>query len=365
MAATSTPLSAEQECRRLKGLRIPPNNEAICWWLSVNLALFHKRRPEFDTLLKGGGDYISDFSRLYDYYSNGVDESDNDLTTEIRKNLATTDNKAAVPQNKTKERKFSINSTKSESVSEYFYYLTDSITKTFKSDPAKKNLLDALLIPMINANPDSFEQTYDVYYHALYFGLRRQVNDKNPIDMKTPGLSAFYEFPPVKLSSRSSTVVLSFERKLMDKYSNYIVTPLETITLPTLTEDPIELPEDILKDVSEKDKESIEQKVTEVWSNWVNLTRENTKATEFYLDAMTVSTPGGGHFVTYIKCGDSWLYDNGMSGGNLGEKDGHKEFNSFEEMMNDENGKMIRENLVLLYYSKVEGEGEATIATAP
>ena len=40
----------------------PPNNAAICWWLSVNYALFHKSRPEIETFIAKG----SDIAKIYD-----------------------------------------------------------------------------------------------------------------------------------------------------------------------------------------------------------------------------------------------------------------------------------------------------------
>jgi hypothetical protein len=96
-----------------------------------------------------------------------------------------------------------------------------------------------------------------------------------------------------------------------------------------------------------------EETKDKVHSEWVKMILASTETTSFYLDAITVSTPGGGHYVTYVKCedSDSWLYDNGLSAGALGTKEGSAEFTSFEDMMSKK-GDLIRNNLVLLYYSK-------------
>jgi hypothetical protein len=356
------------ECERLKQLIIPKNDKNICWWLSVNLALFHKQRPEFDAVFNGGGDYVDQFREIYTYYSGrafagsapGPGPILDRLTNEIREVLAKTDAApptaatAATPNSgKSKELPFSINSGKYESVTEYFQYIINKLGKF-------NHPLDELFIPIINGNYHSFEQAYDIYYHSLYFGLRRQVDDKNPIKLEGAGIRAFYEFPKPIISHETVTIVLSFERKLQEKYSNYTINPLEKMTLPTATttkgiDAKYTKADEGLKGLNTMEAKEREELVHRTWSTLCNEIREQTVATEFELDAMTVSSPGGGHFVTYIKCGDEWIYDNGLSQGPLGEKDGTRTFPSFADMMNDEtHGKLIRENLLLLYYSNLK-----------
>ena len=318
--------TAISDCDRLRSLEIPLNGDAICWWLSVNLALFHKKRPELEAFFgKKGGDEKEQFQRVYNHYT-GKNQVDMELLrTGIRDSLAK------------KTRAFNIASKRQESTQEYLMYVKSIITT-----------LDYSFVQMINASPSDFQQVYDVYYHALYFGIPRNVDEGETINTTNPGLTAFYEFPDVVIPTTGNTVVFSFERKPKDNpYSNYSITPLKEIKLPTskgerMTNMPV---------TSEtKDKQH---------SEWMKLIMSSTDSTTFYLDAITVSTPGGGHYVTYIKCEDSdvWLYDNGLSAGALGSKEGHDEFASFDEMMSKK-GDLIRENLVLLYYSK---DVEATV----
>jgi hypothetical protein len=137
------------------------------------------------------------------------------------------------------------------------------------------------------------------------------------------------------------------------EYDSYEIVPQETITIPTC-KTPIE---------QEVYKVPIVESKEKTLKTFVKDTLfPNTETSTFALDAITVSSPGGGHFVTYVNCGDTWLYDNGYSQGPLATKDGHRVFTSFEEMMK-EDGENIRKNLVLLYYSKITVPQISTNAT--
>jgi hypothetical protein len=296
------------ECERLKKLQIPANNESICWWLSVNLALFHKKRPEIDSDLDSiRGQAQELIAKVYNHYNGTTDiQSMQELQDEIRNNLA-----------KDTNTPFNIDSKGQEAASEYIMYL-QKILPT----------LEKTYIQLINGYPSAFQQMYDVYYHSLYFGLPRDSTDVNTPDAS---LDALYEFPDVIIPSTRNTIVLSFERNGIDKYSTYPITPLKVIKLPTAKEN-------LKKDT--------------VYPEWVKACINNTETSTFYLDAMTVSSPGGGHFVTYVKCEDSdvWLYDDGLTAGELGVKGGAEVFETFDDMMSKHSS--IRENVVLLYYSK-------------
>ena len=80
---------AVSECERLKTLVIPKNNENICWWLSVNLALFHKQRPELEDF---NGKPVTEQQRIllnvYNHYSGKGNQDVDFLSTGARDNLA-------------------------------------------------------------------------------------------------------------------------------------------------------------------------------------------------------------------------------------------------------------------------------------
>ena len=331
-AAASSPTGAspapqaplQSDCERLSALEIPLNGEAICWWLSVNLALFHKKRPELEAFFQGTGSAL--FQELYTHYSGTAEVDMERLRTGIRDDLA-----KGTPT-------FDIASKDPQSTNEYLLYLK-SIIPT----------LDNTFVQLINGKPSAFQQTYDVYYHALYFGLPRNLKEGEITDTSNPTLNAFYEFPSIVIPSTGNTVVLSFERKLETSYSPYTITPLNTLRLPTSKGERM-----LNTPVTKETKDTAH-------SEWVKMILTTTEMTSFYLDAITVSTPGGGHYVTYVKCEDSdvWLYDNGLSAGALGSKEGSAKFESFDDMMSKK-GDLIRNNLVLLYYSKVgPAEGDA------
>jgi len=249
------------------------------------------------------------------------------LTTEIRTELAASASASPAATKPT----FDIASKGPQSTNEYLLYLK-SIIPT----------LDNTFVQLVNGSPSAFQQLYDIYYHALYFGLPRSLKEGDTTDTSNPTLAAFFEFPDVVIPSTGNTVVFSFERKSQNKsYSNYSITPLQTITLPTSKGERM-LNTPVTKEMKDK-----------AHSEWAKMIAGSTDSTTLYLDAITVSTPGGGHYVTYVKCEDSdiWLYDNGLSAGPLGSKEGSAEFASFDDMMSKK-GDLIRENLVLLYYSK-------------
>lgn len=414
--------TTDSDCKRLRELEIPKNDKNICWWLSVNLALFHKRRPEFDAIGKKRNADISKeqliLLNVYEYYSrnlpDGLSIDEEYLTTGARQLLAggsyigasvsasatapsptpaptptttptatpaptpaptTTPNAGApnasataptttptaptttaptptpTPDTSPGERPFQIDSPEYQSVSEYFQYIINIFA-------TNEDSLNTIFIPIINGSPFFIEADYDVYYHAKYFGLPRITDSKNPI---APGssLSGWYEFPEIPIPSSRSTLVFNFDRLQFDpltkekKYTDYEIYPLQTITLPTVKKGSINY--SIPIEESKGKEKTLAGFISEVLL-------PITETSSFALDAITVSSPGGGHFVTYVNCGDTWLYDNGHSQGPLATKDGHRVFTSFEEMMK-EDGENIRKNLVLLYYSKITVPQISTNAT--
>jgi len=392
--ATPAPAALPVSC---KDIWIPQNTEAICWWLSINLALFHKERPElnarFDRLGNGNrlDPIVAVFNELYQHYSGQtpspatVDEPNRvDLLTKRSRDeiareaarLAATPAAVATPAPKpaagTKNLGFQINSDTYQAASEYLGKMVEWL-----ADDTDK--LQTVFIPIINANSDglNFEYEYDIYLHRKFFGLLEHREEGTKLNA-TSSLKLFYEF--YQIPSTRQTLVLSFERQMFGgKYGNYTINPLEFLTLPTAVYPTAATPAAAVagatpavaagvvlapdvymhppglptifdptdKDLSfEKAKEQAKKRLLEF-----NKTLP-VDTSQFELDAMTVSTPGGGHFVTYIKCNDTWIYDNGLSQGPLSTKTGSKTFNSFKEMMDSE-GDTIRQNVVLMYYSKV------------
>jgi hypothetical protein len=50
-----------------KTIRLPDNTGTICWWLSMNFALFHTKRPEIEAFFKENA--ADAFYELYEYYN--------------------------------------------------------------------------------------------------------------------------------------------------------------------------------------------------------------------------------------------------------------------------------------------------------
>jgi hypothetical protein len=85
MASAASGSSTTAVCKELTIL-LPGNKEALCWFDSVNFALFHKQRPELDEYLKANptGIFSEKVKELYGHYSgNAIIETnaDNNIHT--------------------------------------------------------------------------------------------------------------------------------------------------------------------------------------------------------------------------------------------------------------------------------------------
>jgi len=116
-----TGITAEEagECHE-KTIILPDNTGTTCWWLSMNFALFHRKRPELEGFFKKNPDTI--FNPLYTYYNGSAKLDDiTKVSEEIRtkvvelKGFSVTD-------------KFDITSSKFQDVSEYALPLLDTFT---------------------------------------------------------------------------------------------------------------------------------------------------------------------------------------------------------------------------------------------
>jgi hypothetical protein len=128
----------------------PLNNEAICWWLSVNYALFHKSRPEIETFLDKG----SDVAKIYDtiakfYRGKGGDKGEVELARSsevLKKEFNTKD--------------FKLNGSTFQDATQY-------INKLF-------NLID---IPFYTVTRDKLNfSMYDIDLHKLAVGVTVPTN---------------------------------------------------------------------------------------------------------------------------------------------------------------------------------------------
>jgi len=335
-------------CHRLSGLHVPRNDATICWWLSVNLAIFHKSRPEFDAFFRDhakGGVITDVFKQIYDHYTgrNAITDMEllrkgfrDQLAAQILATMKTNDTKEAeTKEPETKEAsplavKFKYDSGVFQAADEY---LLEGILK-YLSPRASP------FYTIVTASPadNKLALLYDMYLHGLYFGLPKKTDGP-----ASGTLKSYYDFLPEEneLRSEMSTLILQFGRQLGNdgEIHHYEVTPLQSITLPTLRQG-----------VEKPQLPSIEGK--EGWLAWGKAVKEVTDTTEFYLDAMIV-LQNENHFVTYVKCEetDAWIYDNGLTEGALGRKAGSAVFPSFHAMM-AEHGNAIRGNVMLMFYTK-------------
>ena len=332
-------------CHRLSGLHVPRNDATICWWLSVNLAMFHKSRPEFDAFFRDTtkGNAMADvFKQIYDHYTGRKSIADmellrkgfrDQLAAQILVNVAEAKEKRpeeTKEQTKPLAVKFKYDSGVFQAADEY---LLEGILKYLSPRSSPFHTI-------ITASPadNKIALLYDVYLHSLYFGLQKKS------DRPASGtLKSYYDFLPEEneLRSEMSTLILQFGRQLGNdgEIHHYEVTPLESMSLPTLREG-----------VAKPLLPSMEAK--EGWLAWGKSVKEVTETTEFYLDAMIV-LQNENHFVTYVKCEETnaWIYDNGLTEGTLGNKPGGTVFPSFDAMMT-EHGNAIRQNVMLMFYSK-------------
>ena len=346
--AAPGPAPAPRECH-LQNLMLPKNDANTCWWLSANLALFHKVRPEIDAYLYPvppsaaipipavpsttkdpakaifDGNLSGNFQMLQNYYSGaGSNQPTMSNLIELRlgSNMATVFNSS----------QFQVDGANTQSSDEYIATLSKYVG------------FDKGLVPIntgseLGAFPTS---GYDLYLHATHFGMPRTNSDTK---------SLFYS----QVGSDVNTIILTFGRNGTKGKTSIPILPLKQITLPTFNLSNLMLntpySSEYIGSYSNFDATKANmQQFPYTLSNLADFTDTST----FYLDAMIVYEPG--HYVSYVKCEESeaWYYYKAIKEGTLGDSNaGNKSFTTFEDMMSKD-GKAISLNFTHLLYSKVQ-----------
>ena len=326
------PGSNSNQCH-LAELKLPKNDANTCWWLSANLALFHRKRPEwvkyfnakrtnpgsnekqeiFDLILS------SNYFKLADYYSTGKPTYDMSKLVEQRK--------AETMGNIFNTKSFEVDGNDMQSSDEYITTLSQYIG------------LDRGLIPINTGNAVTAYETsaYDIYLHAKYFG---HTLSKSNVDV-------------AQISSDVNTLILTFARVTVDpenpnkqRKTSIPVSPLKTMTIPTF---------DVSKVTSHSNMLQFPYTADDL--------NDKTVTSMYYLDAMIVYEVA--HYVAYVKCesSDSWFYYKALKEGTLGNtSNGNEQFETFESMM-ELHGNKIIENCTHLFYTKASAE-QAQLAQA-
>lgn len=339
-------MAAPATCH-LESLMLPKNESNTCWWLSANLALFHKPREEIvqyhsnidsstatvrfaGSTMSNTSDLFnrelsSNFIGLYEYYTGASSNVTLSNITEWRlgSNMADIFNTVD----------FQVDRNRLQSSDEYITKLSGFLG------------FDKGLIPINPGASTSALDTfaYDIQLHANHFG--------KPVE----GLPNFYS----QLSSQVETLILTVGRGTNDSKTSIPIVPLSNITIPTfeisaLLADSNDL-DQFMQSHARSNAPDVNLNMIEMPYKLSNIA-EYTRISEFYLDAMIVYEPG--HYVSYVKCqtNDTWYYYKAMKEGTLTDVTaGNISYSNFDALMLDK-GKDISENLTHMIYSKVIGK---------
>lgn len=316
----------------LETLILPPNDANTCWWLSANLALFHKHRPEmidytawlnkpFTGSTKSDifhRDLSERFIQLSQYY-NGT-SSTLSMSNLIGHRLGPS-MEAVFNTNE-----FKVASSGLQSSDEYITTLSQYIG------------FDRGLVSINPGKATGALDTYayDIQLHANHFGIPQIGNAENRSNLTFS-----------QIASDVSTLILTCGRNGAEETTSIPITPLKELTIPTFT---------LSNLVDPNHKEYIDLNPSMDNSKNPNLIQypfkgpiaQYTEPGKFYLDAMVVYEPG--HYVAYVKCdtSDVWYYYKAIDEGPLGNG---AAFPTFEAMMTAD-GEKIKRNFTHLVYSK-------------
>jgi len=330
-AAPSTP----SVCNQIETLLLPVNDANTCWWLSANLALFHKERPELNayfakvaaTAPTAGAQFPHSlgtmFANIYGYYIRG----DKDTRTDVEQMRYLLDARSNVDMKIFNTKEFDVAGTGSQSSDEYLSRLSEYLD------------FNRGLININHGNETGILETdgYDILLHVNHFGAsRKDVNSGC-------NLPKLY----MQVGSTVDTLLLTCARGSETEKTNISISPLEIITIPTLRSN--FTPADMSNFSANYTKLSSNINFIETPYKGSNI-RDYTETTPFYLDAMVVYEPG--HYVSYVKCEERWYYYKAIKQGTLTDSNaGNATFSNFEHMMSEH--PQIKENFTHLFYSKL------------
>ncbi len=291
-----------------KEIDLPKNEANTCWWLSSNLVLFHKKRPELEALFSSYEEYQkktnplfhftlelwSRFEAVYKFYTKQQELNQEQLINiRIEKDMEifNTD-------------QFKINGSSFQDAQEY-------LQKLFQHIPIHT------LYTVLAAEPNNQKlHLWDVTMVEESVGIQGKVEKQ--VDR-------------FQCNRDTNTVIINVNRSNDKSKTNplkEVCSVLERIDIPLI----------------DSEKNLIENPITD--STNPLLQNDKLIQTTFQLDSILCVTDG--HYFAYVKCSDSdeWLHYGAMTEGKL-----TKSFTNFSEMMKSESE--LPKQATLLMYSKV------------
>lgn len=232
----------------------PPNNAAICWWLSVNYALFHQSRPEIETFLAKGSDVAEIYDTIAKFYRGKV-------VTKAKVELA---RRSEVLKKEFNTPDFTLEGSEYQDASQY-------INKLF-------NLID---IPFYTVTHDKLNfSMYDIDLHKLAVGVTVPTNVEIVSTGKKYRSEKFHIKP-------TGSLVLFFPRM------SYAWVEKTGTTKPPDQIKPLETPMKVLKEI-------------------VVPVKGEEMPVLYELDAMVAVVPG--HYYSVVRCDDGKWKEHGGKG---------------------------------------------------
>lgn len=191
------------ECSE-KRIDLPQNVQATCWWLSINLALFHKERDDLRNSLRGSSADSADsadttlvkmeYTKIYNYY---LGKTENVMTKEAIEIFRKSEQiKKLFPIKQDDKFKFEIAGNTFQDAHEYLSNLKNKnlLDNIFISPPIEKEnhfwkIYDVLLnTRIINKEGQTINSTIILYfprmeYKAAVGGVEQIVPNKTPIEL--------------------------------------------------------------------------------------------------------------------------------------------------------------------------------------
>ena len=302
----------ESKCHE-KNIKLPDNKGALCWWLSVNFALFHKERQELEDFFNPNYTYnklitkdketlfksIKDnLNRIYQYYNGTIEEKEIEFIT---KDLA-----SKAMQDIFNNDMFKIGSGEYQDATEYLQTLFLYIDQ----------------IPLVSLTKDSNILTlYEINLFRKFYGYQ----ESDTTNLRGPATRR----PARRYNKNTQTLLFSYNRRSHTDKSetnpvgDYIFIK-ETITVPLFKT------EETNRDL--QNRNDFDPDLPDV----------PIKAF-FKLDAAVIGIPG--HFTAVVKCSDTWVDYNAMGG-----TEKRPVYKSFEEMVKAKN---LNTTAVILFYTRV------------